>query len=52
MSGYKWDKRDLEKSSFKAYQVLHQLIIDVEGKVTLGGHLYPLINKPFKFPTW
>ena len=52
MSGYKWDKQDLEKSSFKAYQVLHQLIIDVEGKVTLGGHLYPLINKPFKFPTW
>ena len=51
MSGYKWDKRDLEKSSFKAHQVLHQLIIDVRGKVTLGGHLYPLIKKPFKFPT-
>ena len=26
MSGYKWDKRDLEKSSFKASQVLHPLI--------------------------
>ena len=48
MSGYKWDKRDLEKSSFKANQVLHQLILDVVGKVTLGGHLYPLINKAKK----
>ena len=48
MSGYKWDKQDLEKSSFKANQVLHQLILDVVGKVTLGGHLYPLINKAKK----
>ena len=47
-SGYKWDKRDLAKSSFKANQVLHQLILDVVGKVTLGGHLYPLINKAKK----
>ena len=47
---YLWagDKRDLEKSSFKANQVLHQLILDVVGKVTLGGHLYPLINKAKK----
>ena len=48
MSGYKWDKWDLDKSSFKANQVLHQLILDVVGKATLGGHLYPLINKAKK----
>ena len=48
MRGYKGDKRDLEKSSFKANQVLHQLIFDVVGKVTLGRHLYPLINKAKK----
>ena len=48
LSGYKWDKRDLEKSSFKANQVLHQLIFDVVGKVTLGGHSYPFINKAKK----
>ena len=48
MGRYKWDKRDLEKPSFKANQVLHQLIFDVVGKVTLGGHLYPLINKAKK----
>ena len=47
-SGYKWGKQDLEKSSFKANQVLHQLVLDVVGKVTLGGHLYPLINKARK----
>ena len=44
MSGYKWDKRDLEKSSFKANQILHQLVFDVVGKVILGGHLYPPMN--------
>ena len=38
MSGHKRDKRYLKKSSFKAKQVLHQLISE-------GGHLYPLINK-------
>ena len=48
MSGFKWDKRDLEKSSFKANQVLHQLIFDVVGEVTLGRHLYLLINKAKK----
>ena len=48
MSGYKWDKWDLDKSSFKANHVLHQLILDVVGKATLGGHLYPLINKAKK----
>ena len=48
MSGYKGDKRDLEKSSFKANQVLYQLILDDVRKVTLGGYLYPLINKPQK----
>ena len=47
MSGYNWDKRDLEKS-FKANQVLHQLIFDVVGKATLGGHLYLFINKAKK----
>ena len=45
---YKWDKRDLEKSSFEANQVFHQLILDVVRKVTLGGHLYTLINKAKK----
>ena len=48
MTGYKWVKRHLEKSSFKANQVLHQLIFDVVRKVTLGGHLYPFINKAKK----
>ena len=48
MSGYKWDKRDLEELSFKANQVLHQLILAVMGKVTLGGHLYTLISKAKK----
>ena len=45
LSKYKWDKWDLEKSSFKGNQVLHQLIIDAVGKINLGEHLYPLINK-------
>ena len=40
--------KNLEKSSFKANQVLHQLIFDVVGKVILGGHLYPLVNKAKK----
>ena len=48
MSEYKWDKRDQDKSLFKANLVLHQLIFDVVGKATLGGHLYPLINKAKK----
>ena len=48
MREYKWDKWDLERSSFKANQVLHQLIIDVAGRVTLLGHLCPLINKAKK----
>ena len=48
MSGYKSDKRDLDKSSFKANQVLHQLTLDVVGIVTYGGHLYSLINKAKK----
>ena len=48
MNGYKWDKWDLEKYSFKANQVLHQLIFDAVGKVTLGGLLYSLINKAKK----
>ena len=33
---------------FKANQVLHQLIFNGAGKVTFGGHLYPLINKAKK----
>ena len=45
ISEYKWDKRDLGKSSFKAKQILHQLIFDVVEKIALGEHLYPLINK-------
>ena len=48
MSGYKWDKRDLEKSSFKANQVLHQLIFDVMGKANLGRQLHRLKNKSKK----
>ena len=48
MSGYKWDKRDLEESSFKVNQVFYQLIFDVVGKRTLGAHLYLLINKAKK----
>ena len=48
MSGYNRDKRDLAKSSFKANRILHQLVFDVMGEVTLGGHLYPLINKANK----
>ena len=35
-------------SSFKPNQVLYQLVFDVVGKVTLSGHLYPLINKAKK----
>ena len=46
MSGYKWETN--ETSSFKANQVLHQLIFDVVGKVTMGGHLYLPINKAKK----
>ena len=44
MSGYNWDKRELEKSFFKA----NQLIFNVVGKVILGWHLYALINKAKK----
>ena len=38
----------LEKSSFEANHILHQLILDVMGKATLGRHLYPFINKAKK----
>ena len=38
----------LEKSSFEANHILHQLILDVMGKATLGGHLYPFINNAKK----
>ena len=50
MSGNRWDKTkwDLEKSSFKANQVLHQVIFDVVGKVTVSGHLDPLMIKAKK----
>ena len=49
MSGYKWDKWDLKKSSFKANQPdFTSVNFDVLGKVTIGGHLYPLINKSKK----
>ena len=34
--------------SFKANQVLYQLVFAVVGKVTLCEHLYPFINKAKK----
>ena len=48
MSGCKWDKWDLEKSSLKANQVLHKLIFDVVRESDFWWALYPLINKPKK----